>query len=178
MSQQPPEWWGRPRGARIGCADVTIVSIASIAAFIILIFVLLRSDFAKVVDVFGNGNPTVGAVRPTDTAAPVAIITPGQADTTASTPAPTTAAAAPAAPPTNTPAPTPAFRRGNLKDSCNLRQEASVKSTTYGVFSPGTAFKLYSETRSNEGKTWIKVEPDDGTGRVGWMWQVECFGSQ
>src|SRR4051812_8576359 len=67
MSQQPPDWFRQPRGPRIGCADVTIVSIASIIAFVLLIFVVLRPDFARFIDITGSNDITVGAVRATET---------------------------------------------------------------------------------------------------------------
>ena len=81
MSQQPPDWFRQPRGPRIGCADVTIVSIASIAAFVLLIFVVLRPDFAHFIDLTGGNDITVGAVRATDTpGGPALSITPGTPD--------------------------------------------------------------------------------------------------
>src|ERR1700694_6002899 len=97
MSQQPPEWWSRQRGPRLGCADVTIVSIASISAFVILIFVLFRPDFARVLDVTNrSGEITVSAVRATETPAPArtaAVV--GAADITKAPSTPTVVAVTP-----------------------------------------------------------------------------------
>lgn len=179
MSQQPPDWWSRQRGPRLGCADVTIVSIASIIAFVILIFVLLRPDFAKVVDVGGGGgNATVASVRATET--------PGSASPTTASAASTTVTAAIAlpkptntpvsAPPTNTPVPQPTQRKASLKDSdgCRLRQDAGYDAIVIQLFGKGATFKLYNEQKIIGKDTWQKVEPDDGSNRVGWM-LAACF---
>jgi hypothetical protein len=108
MSQQPPDWFRQPRGPRIGCADVTIVSIASIVAFVLLIFVVLRPDFARFIDLTGGNDITVGAVRATETpGGPALSITPGTAgvsDTTAAGSGSGTSAAGTTAPGTTGPA--------------------------------------------------------------------------
>ena len=180
MSQQPPEWWSRQRGPRIGCADVTIVSIASITAFVILIFVLFRPDFAKVVDVTNrNGESTVSAVRATETpsspklggSAPVATTPPAAAATTSV-----------AAPPTVTPPaqaqaePTPTFRRALTTDECRLRQDTSYKAVIIQVFKLGSPFKVYSEQRyDDEDKVlFYRVESDTDARLQGWMVST-CF---
>jgi hypothetical protein len=196
MSQQPPEWFRQPRGPRIGCADVTIVSIASIAAFILLIFVVLRPGSIGFIDITGSDKVTVGAVRATDT--PGGGQTPfptraGGAVVTPSTPAPTVAISpvsiintpapptATAVPPTATQPPTPAFRLVKLLDTCRLRQEPSYQAQVIQVFPKGAAFKVYEEQRkvvdtqgSGAETNWQKVEPDDKSNRQGWM-VVECF---
>lgn len=191
MSQPPPDWWERQRGPRFGCADVTIVSIASITAFVILIFVLLRPDFARVVDVpGGNGNSTVAASRATETpvltrtnSTSVAAVGSGGA-----TPVPTTPAPAPPVPPATTapvavssiaPAtqtPTSTLRKASLKDQdgCRLRQDAGYDATVIQIFGRGSPFKIYNEQKILGKDTWLKVEPDDGTSRVGWMLSI-CF---
>lgn len=176
MSQQPPEWFRPNRGSRIGCADVTIVSIASIIAFVLLIFVVLRPDFARFIDITGSNNITVGAVRATETpGGPVGTPSPGStsgiggvagtttapgttsAATTGSTTArPTvtvTVIATPAAPtptfaPTPTVPPTPSFRSVKILDSCRLRQDPSYQAVVIQIFPKGTAFKVYDEKRT------------------------------
>lgn len=173
MSQQPPDWFRQPRGPRIGCADVTIVSIASIIAFVLLIFVVLRPDFARFIDITGSNDITVGAVRATET--PGGAQTPGTPSqggggvvaTTASgttsvagtvvagtvTTRPTvTIIATPALPtpnaaPTPTVPPTPAFRLVNLLDTCRLRQDPSYQAVIIQTFPKGAAFKVYDEQR-------------------------------
>ncbi len=163
--QQPPEWWSKQQGPRFGCADVTIVAIASIAAFVILIFVLLRPDFARVVDVTGGSTKvTISAIRPTETASP--------ARATSSLVAPTPTATAIPVPPTATPA--PALRKANLLDSCRLRQDAGYEAQVIQVFNKGVAFKIYTESKVIGRDTWIKAEPDDGTSRQGWI-LASCF---
>jgi hypothetical protein len=164
MSQQPPDWWMRQRGPRFGCADVTIVSIASIAGFVVLLFLLLRPDAQRVLD-NANSVPTVNVVRPTET--PIRL---GAAPT--STPAPTTAP-----PPTNTPQPTPSFRRANTKTECRLRQEPNFNATVVQIFRTNTVFRIYNEQRPDAERadeTWARVEPEDGTNRLGWM-VLSCF---
>jgi hypothetical protein len=170
MSQQPPEWWSRQRGSRFGCADVTIVSIASIVAFLILIFVLLRPDFVRVLDVTGgSGNATVSVNRATETPA-----SSGVTPVATFVPTPTTTALPPA--PTITPAPSITPRRASLKDSdgCRLRQDAGYDASVIQVFGKGTNFKIYSEQKVVGKDTWLKVEPDDNSNRVGWMLS-DCF---
>jgi hypothetical protein len=198
MSQQPPEWFRQPRGPRIGCADVTIVSIASIAAFILLIFVVLRPGSISFIDITGSNNVTVGAVRATDT--PGGLQTPfptgaggavgpsgtgGPTGTSVAaatvaiinTPVPPTATAAP---PTPTVPPTPAFHLAKLLDTCRLRQEPSYQAQVIQVFPKGSSFKIYDEQQkvkdpSTGAETnWQKVEPDDNSNRQGWM-VVECY---
>ncbi len=192
MSQQPPEWFRQPRGPRIGCADVTIVSIASIAAFILLIFVVLRPGSISFIDITGSNNVTVGAVRATDTPGgaqtpfPTGAVGPsvtaraaGPAATVAiiNTPVPPTATQAP---PTPTVPPTPAFRIAKLLDTCRLRQEPSYQAQVIQVFPKGSSFKIYDETQkvkdpSTGAETnWQKVEPEDNSNRQGWM-VVECY---
>ncbi len=104
MSQQPPDWFRQPRGPRIGCADVTIVSIASIAAFVLLIFVILRPDFARFIDLTGGNDITVGVVRATETPGGPALSltrgTSGVSDTTAGSISGTSAAGTTAPGPT------------------------------------------------------------------------------
>lgn len=163
-SGQPPDWWARQRGPRFGCADVTIVSIASITAFVILLFILLRPDAQNVLDNPGAGNATVSAIRPTETPTKPPL-------TPTATNAPTVAN-----PPTATIAPTPSFRRANVKQECRLRQEPSFEATVIQVFKPGTVFKIYSDQKPDptRGETWSRVEPEDGTNRLGWM-VLSCF---
>ncbi len=189
MPQQPPDWWSRQRGPRVGCADVTIISIASIAAFIILIFVLLRPDFARVVDITGSGNITVGAARQTETIAPstgltsatsVPVTTRAVAVATVATPVPPTFTPVPPTltpiPPTPTPSPipTPAFRQASIKTECRLRQDASFDARILQIFRAGQTFRVYSDQRASGGETWWRVEPEDSTNRLGWM-VSSCF---
>ena len=175
MSQQPPEWWSRQRGPRLGCADVTIVSIASIVAFVILIFVLLRPDFAKVVDVGGGGgNATVAAIRATETPGSASPITAPAGTAATALPKPTNTPVP--APPTSTPVPQPTQRKASLKDSdgCRLRQDAGYDAIVIQLFGKGATFKIYNEQKIIGKDTWQKVEPDDGSNRVGWM-LAACF---
>lgn len=81
-NQQPPEWWLKQREPRFGCADVTIVAVVAIAAFIILILILSKADFAGVVEQLplGNSSATATAVptnisnaSPDDTATALAL---------------------------------------------------------------------------------------------------------
>ena len=197
MSQQPPEWFRPNRGSRIGCADVTIVSIASIIAFVLLIFVVLRPDFARFIDITGSNNITVGAVRATETPGGPALtpspdgtsgISGGLVSTTvpgttvAATTGPTvtaTSIATPAIPtptvaPTPTVPPTPAFRTVKLLDTCRLRQDPSYNAAVIAVFQKGASFKVYDETRPGTDAAWQRVEPDDNSNRMGWM-IVTCF---
>ncbi len=186
MSQQPPEWWARQRGPRFGCADVTIVSVASIAAFVIIIFVLLRPDSQRVVDVTNSGGPaTVGVVRVTDTPnrAQPGTLAPTSASGGSQGQAAVTTAAVPATlaptpfPPSPTPGvptvtPAPAYRLTNLRDECRLRKEPSTQATVIQIFKSGVSFRVYPEQRYDGTNNWVKVEPDDGSGRIGWMWSV------
>lgn len=165
MSQQPPEWWSRQRGPRFGCADVTIVSIAAIAAFVILIFVLLRPDFARVIDVGNANNATVGAVRATETPTRPTVTPTSTAPTVAPTPPAPTLAPTP---------PPPAFRKANTNQQCRLRQDPSTTAVVIQVFNTGVSFKIYTEQRVVDNQTWVRVEPDDNTNRSGWMWTT-CF---
>jgi hypothetical protein len=173
MSQQPPEWWSRRQGPRLGCADVTIVSIASITAFVVLVLVLGRSDFILERLPGTNVNPTVG-VGTTDAESNI-LVTPRPAATV--TIAPT---ATPPPQPTNTPtvAPTatPTVKRVNVKQSCRLRSETSAQGTQniLKVLPPNTVVRQLGEQKLNEGVTWFSVELDDGSGLKGWM-QEACF---
>lgn len=175
MSQQPPEWWSRRQGPRLGCADVTIVSIASITAFIVLLLILGRADFLLERLPGTNANPTVGAGKGVD-AEPTLIITPRPAVTAS----PTLAATATAAPPTATatilPTVTPTIKRASVKQTCRLRSETSAQGTQniLKVVQPGTVVKQLGDQKLNEGVTWFSVEIDDGTGLRGWMQDV-CF---
>jgi hypothetical protein len=185
MSQQPPDWWSRQRGPRLGCADVTIVSIASIVAFVVLIFVLLRPDFAKVIDVGGGGgNVTVASARATETPGSSSTTTASGGSTApaasttvkaATTPLKPTNTPVPA-PPTITPVPQPTQRVASLKDSdgCRLRQDAGYDAIVIQLFGKGATFKLYNEQKIIGKDTWQKVEPNDGSNRVGWM-LAACF---
>ncbi len=175
MSQQPPDWFRQPRGPRIGCADVTIVSIASIIAFVILIFVVLRPDFARFVDITGSNDITVGAVRATET--PGGVQTPGTsgiggvvATKTATTGTTnvtgTTAGAAttsikptvtiiatpsvptPTLASTPTVPPTPAFKVVKLLDDCRLRQDPSYQAQIIQIFPKGSSFRIYDEKQT------------------------------
>ncbi len=177
MSQQPPEWWSRQRGPRLGCADVTIVSIASITAFVILIFVLFRPDFARVLDVTNrNGEITVSAVRPTETPAPSRVAGVGAAagvtDTTKA-PVPPTPFPATATP---VPEPTPTFRQAVTRDDCRLREDTSYEAVIIKTFKSGSPFKVYNEQRYDEKDkvTFLRVEPDDNSKVMGWMVST-CF---
>jgi hypothetical protein len=206
MSQQPPDWFRQPRGPRIGCADVTIVSIASIVAFVLLIFVVLRPDFARFIDLTGGNDVTVGVVRATDT--PVAFVyttPPLSGDTTTSAsgttvpgttvPGTTGPAATVAAPPatptvpaptTTAPTPTPpatlSFISVKLTDACRLRQTPDYHAAIIQIFPKGTVFKAYDQQQSVKDSdtgvisVWQKVEPADNTNRQGWM-VVECLGT-
>jgi hypothetical protein len=195
MSQQPPDWFRQPRGPRIGCADVTIVSIASIVAFVLLIFVVLRPGSTSFIDITGSNNITVGAVRATETpgSAPTtgpvgttraagAVLSPGTTTarptvTVIATPVPPTSISAPATP---TVPPTPSFRTVKLLDSCRLRQDATYQAQIIQIFPKGSTFKVFDEQRkvidpqSGTEVTWQRVEPDDKSNRQGWM-VVECF---
>jgi hypothetical protein len=68
-SKQPPEWWLKQREPRFGCADVTIVAVAAIAAFIILILILSRADFASIVERVPLGNAATATANVGPTAA-------------------------------------------------------------------------------------------------------------
>ncbi len=178
MSQQPPDWFRQPRGPRIGCADVTIVSIASIIAFVILIFVVLRPDFARFIDITGSNDITVGAVRATET--PGGAQTPGTPSTsgiggvvatkttatgttsvtgttaraaTTSIKPTVTIIATPAVPTptlaaTPTVPPTPAFKVARLLDDCRLRQDPSYQAQIIQIFTKGSFFRIYDEKRT------------------------------
>jgi hypothetical protein len=185
---------------------VTIVSIASIAAFVLLIFVVLRPDFARFIDLTGGNDVTVGVVRATDTPVAFVYTTPPLSDDETTSAAGTTAAgtsatgttapgatvAAPPAtptvpapttvPPTPTPPPTLSFTSVKLTDACRLRQNPDYHAPIIQIFPKGTAFKAYDQqesvTDSDTGVTsvWQKVEPADNTNRQGWM-VVECLGT-
>jgi len=173
MSQQPPEWWSRRQGPRLGCADVTIVSIASITAFVVLLLVLGRSDILLERLPGNNANPTVssskngdptevsGAIVPRPTAQPVATLPPSPAPTASPT-------AAPAA------TPTPAFKRANVRQSCRVRPDASTTQAALRILQPGTVVRQLGEVKRNEGVDWQSVELDDSSGLRGWMQQA-CF---
>jgi hypothetical protein len=167
MSQQPPEWWSRRQGPRLGCADVTIVSIASITAFIVLLLILGRSDFLLERLPGTNVNPTVGAgknIGPEPT-----LVVPRAVATATVTPAPT-------ATPTVLPTATPSFKRVSVKQSCRLRSDTTSQNqqNIIKVLPVGTVVKQLGEEKLNEGVTWLSVEVDDGTNVRGWM-QEGCF---
>lgn len=171
MSQQPPEWWSRRQGPRLGCADVTIVSIASITAFVVLLLILGRADFLLERLPGTNVNPTVGAGKASE-AEPTVFITPRPASTLAptATPVPPTATA------TAVPTVTPTIKRASVKQTCRLRSETSAQGTQniLKVVQPGTVVKQLGDQKLNEGVTWFSVEIDDGSGVRGWMQDV-CF---
>lgn len=98
-NQQPPEWWLKQREPRFGCADVTIVAVVAIAAFVILILILSKADFAGVVEQLPINNaatatPVNSNSSPDDTATAMALqaITPSPPPVT--TPNPTNPPAA------------------------------------------------------------------------------------
>ncbi|MBN9390205.1 MAG: hypothetical protein J0I20_19415 [Chloroflexi bacterium] len=207
MSQQPPDWFRQPRGPRIGCADVTIVSIASIAAFVLLIFVVLRPDFARFIDLTGGNDITVGAVRATDTPVPFVSTTPtlsgnettsaagttGAAGTSApgTTALATTVAAAPATPtvpapttaaPTPTPPATLSFKSVTLTDACRLRQTPDYHAPIIQIFPKGTAFKAYDQQESvkdsDTGVTSVWQRVEPADNTNRQGWMVvECLGT-
>lgn len=145
----------------MGCADVTVVSIAAITAFVILILILSRADFASVVENFGRNNTPVAAAQAQPSPA-VKSPTPRPA-----TPTPT------AIPPTPTPT-TPTPKKVILKQNCNLRPEPSVNKGTKGEFKAGSPFLFLGNQREAENIRWINVEVDDGSKNQGWMWDT-CF---
>jgi hypothetical protein len=167
MSQQPPDWWSRRQGPRLGCADVTIVSIASITAFIVLILVLGKSDFLLERLPGANPNPTVGAGKSSD-AEPTVFITPRSIVNPTATPAPPTPTA------TAAPTPTPTFKRASVKQNCRLRPEATTTQKEIKVLPAGTVVKQLGDEKLNEGVNWLSVEVDDGSNLRGWM-QEGCF---
>jgi hypothetical protein len=128
-SKQPPEWWLKQREPRFGCADVTIVAVAAIAAFIILILILSRADFASIVERVPLGNAATATANVGQTAAvnnnnnpsnPTTSnipTTPANAVVVTTAPAPATLA------PTDTPAfPTVHLSKAVIKNSgCVLR---------------------------------------------------------
>lgn len=207
MSQQPPDWFRQPRGPRIGCADVTIVSIASIVAFVLLIFVVLRPDFARFIDLTGGNDITVGAVRATDTPIPFVSTTPAfsggsstpDSGTTAAagtsapnTTAPgSTSAAQPATPtvpapttvaPTPTPPPTLSFKSVKLTDACRLRQNPDYHAPIIQIFPKGTVFKAYDQQQSvkdsDTGVTSVWQKVEPADNTNRQGWMVvECLGS-
>jgi hypothetical protein len=156
----------------IGCADVTIVSITAIAAFVILILILVRPDFAAIFERLPVGNTattTPAAVRTT--------ITPTVPTVQSALLAPTTAALVPVASPTAVVTPTatpPPLKRVKTIESCNLRPEPRVGSQSKGVMPIGTTFKLLGETRETREAKWQSVEQEDNPNNRGWMWEI-CF---
>jgi hypothetical protein len=80
------------------------------------------------------------------------------------------------APLTSTPVPQPTQRKASLKDSdgCRLRQDAGYDAIVIQLFGKGATFKIYNEQKIIGKDTWQKVEPDDGSNRVGWM-LAACF---
>ncbi len=161
MSQKrTPDYLRREKGPTIGCADVTIVSVAAITGFVILILILSRADFSNVVETFGRtSTPPVAAAQatPDRTATPRVVFTP--------TPLPS---------PTLAPTATPIPKKAVLKTNCNLRPEPSVNRGTKGEFRPGITFVILSSPREAEGIRWINVQIDDGSKNQGWMWE-SCF---
>ncbi len=162
MSQRrPPEYLRKQQGPTLGCADVTVVSIAAISAFVILILILSRADFASVFENFGrNTTPIAAAVAQTSPVSRSPTPLPA-------TPTPTLA------PPSPTPT-KPALKKAVLKQNCNLRPEPSVNRGTKGEFKAGAAFLLLGNQREAENIRWINVEVDDGSKNQGWMWDT-CF---
>ncbi len=148
----------KDKGPTLGCADVTIVSIAAITSFVILILILSRSDLSNLFENISRSTP-VGAIQPTpDRAATVRAV----------------ATATPSPAPTSTPAPTPIPKKAILKTSCNLRPEPSVNKGTKGEFKPGVTFIILGTFKENEGIRWVNVEVDDASKNQGWMWD-SCF---
>ena len=142
MSQQPPEWWSRRQGSRLGCADVTIVSIASITAFIVLLLILGRSEFLLEHLPGTNVNPTVGTGKISE-AEPTLVVPRAIATIPTATPVPTIA-------PTALPTATPALKRANLKQACRLRSEATTQNqqNIIKVLSIGTSVKQLGDRKS------------------------------
>ncbi|MEI7553726.1 hypothetical protein [Candidatus Chlorohelix sp.] len=151
----------RHKGPTMGCADVTIISIASITAFVILIMVLSRADFSNLVENFGrNSSPIVNTPATTTVSrTTLAIIAPSP------TPVPK---------PVSTATPTPALKKLALLTNCNLRPEPSTTKGTKGEYRPGIVFIILGNVAEAEGIRWINVELDDGSKNQGWMWDV-CF---
>jgi hypothetical protein len=157
----------------IGCADVTIVAITAITAFVILILILIKPDFAGIfnnIPGINNSTPAPANVRTT--------LTPNTVPTVQAIAAPTNtpvvaavATSAPAAPPTATPVP---FKRVKTIESCNLRPEPRVGSQSKGVIPIGTTFKLLGEIRETREAKWQSVEQEDNPNNKGWMWEI-CF---
>jgi hypothetical protein len=167
MSQQPPEWWSRRQGPRLGCADVTIVSIASITAFIVLLLILGRSDFLLERLPGTNVNPTVGVGKNSELVP--TLVVPRAVATVTATPVPT-------ATPTALPTATPSFKRASVKQSCRLRSDTTSQNqqNIIKVLPVGAVVKQLGEEKLNEGVTWLSIEVDDGTNVRGWM-QEGCF---
>ena len=64
-----PDLYKSKQGPTIGCADVTVVSVAAIASFAILILILSRADFSSVMENFGRSGaalvaPTAAVTTP------------------------------------------------------------------------------------------------------------------
>ncbi len=174
--QQPPEWWSRKQGPRLGCADVTIVSIAAIAAFVVLILVLGRSDVLLERLPIANVNPTVGAAKSVSPNEIIPTARPAVLPTATLAPAPSPTAAPPsptAAPP---PSPTVSFKRASIKQTCRLRADATVQTdrNVLRFLQPNTAVKQLGDQKANDGVNWFYVEVDDGTGAKGWVQEI-CF---
>lgn len=187
MAKRPPEWWLKQREPRFGCADVTIVAIAAIAAFVILILILSRADFGTILErvpAFNgaatatanpNNNPNSGSnlsstPLPDDTATALAVaaITPGPPPASA-TPIPL-ATATPNAAPTATPLPKAAvkivclIRRGDKPSTSDPAVQAKV----------GWKLDLDGSSNSSEGYHWLGIIVDDPAagqynGTKGWI---------
>ena len=172
---QPPEWWIKQRGSRIGCADVTIVSIACIAAFVLLFLVIARADFVRSVDslpflknataVSASATPNrvgqsstrtalaqAGSSAYTDTTPPVA----GAATTAAPTAAPATTE------------PTIVKRATVNANGLNLRRDPSLTADVIATLKQKTVVKLLGQNQVDENNdTWAKIETDEG--KQGWV---------
>jgi hypothetical protein len=154
-----PDYLRREKGPTLGCADVTVVSIAAITSFIILILILSRGDFVQLFENFTRNNT------------PVIVAPLSSTPTRTPSPRPTTLVALTPTPPPPTPTP---VKKAALKTSCNLRPEPTTRKGSKGEFRPGISFIILGNPTDAEGIRWINVELDDGSKNQGWMWET-CF---
>jgi len=173
---KPPDWWLKQREPRFGCADVTIVAVAAIAAFVILILILGRADFSTILErvPFGNaatatpGANRSGGITSDDTATAIvnAALTPISLATTRTpaTNSPNRSTTPAAVVATNTPTIAVVSRTANIKTACSVHRgdKPSVGTPSFQSI-VGWRVELDGKEDNIDGLHWYEIEVTDIT---------------
>ncbi len=170
---KPPDWWLKQREPRFGCADVTIVAIAAIAAFVILILILGRADFSTILErvPFGNAaTATPGANRSggsttddTATAIVKAALTPVSISTPRTTNSSTTSSLTTTTAVTTTTV-NAVTKTANIKTACSVHRgdKPSVGTPSFQSI-VGWRVVLDGKEDNIDGLHWYEIEVNDIT---------------